>query len=95
MENEELSFFVDNGFGQEVECKIISMVKNSEDELLVLFLDDEKDEKGNQIFKYGKLINDGEDYTLEICKNKEELEIIKKQFEKDIIEISKEILNNV
>ena len=94
MKQEDLIFKVDNGFGEEVECKIVSVKKYNDNEILVLFIDDERDEDNNVVLKYGKLIYENNEYELIRCKEKEELEELKKQFNKDLEELPSLILDN-
>ena len=55
MECEDLTFSIKNNNGDTVECNILSIVPIDNSEAYVIFIDGEKDDNLNYIFKYGRI----------------------------------------
>ena len=94
MKYDYLDFTIDDGYGNDIECNIISMLKMNDNEILVLFIDDERDEKDNVVLKYGKLLKNDDDYELISGVSEDELDSLKKEFEKDLLEIPNLVFQN-
>ena len=89
---EDLTFTIEREDGREVECNIVSLFPKDEIESYVLFFDDTKDENGNNILKYGKLIKKGDDFELKAGVEPDELEYIKDNFYDEIVELANKIV---
>lgn len=83
MLEDDLKFNI-NVDGKEIECNIISMSKIDDHSFGVLFTDNEIDENGNIIIKYGKMISNDDEFDLVADLNESELENIKGLFAKDL-----------
>lgn len=93
MQYDDLKFTITDPLtNQEIECNILSLIPKNQELSYVVYLDQSKDENGNAIFKYGKLIKEGNDYSLHSGCTNEEIEFIKKKFHEDLIDFAKNIV---
>ena len=79
MKYEDLSFTVTNDNGEEITCDIVSVVPNpdNDDNPYVVFTDYMLDENDEFVLQYGKLLKEGEDYTLVGVTDPKEVDFIK------------------
>lgn len=95
MEYDDLDFsFIDSN-GEERICEILSIVPNSDNELLTMYMDGSYDENGNALFKYGKLINVDGEYELKKCSNENEVIDIINKFNEDLYKLANDINDNL
>lgn len=92
MEYEDLAFTVTDKNGKEVECNIVSLIPKNDTESYVVFFDDTKDENGNIVFKYGRLVKDNDEYELKTGINENELEYIQNWFHYDMVNLASSII---
>ena len=94
MKYEDLQFTINNN-GKEIVCDILSLIRKSKNEAYVVFTDGEKDEAGEIILKYGRLVRVNDDFELRAGVDEYELETIKEAFEKDVVDLAYEIAKEI
>jgi len=86
MKYEDLSFTLTDENGEEITCDIVSVVPNEQDEdsPYVVYTDYMLDENNEFVLEYGKLVKDGEDFTIVKVDDPKEVELIKDGLKDDI-----------
>ena len=98
MKYEDLSFEVLNDDGIEVECDILSIVpnENNQNEPFVVFTDYMLDEDDEFVLQFGKVVEENGKYLLERVNDKDTIMKIREQLTDDIVSyVNKQVQDNL
>ena len=87
MKYEDLSFSIINDQGIEVECDILSIVPNLEnnDEPFVVFTDYMLDDNDQFVLQYGKVIEENGEYILKVIDDDKVINVIKESLTDEVV----------
>lgn len=94
MKYDDLKFTITSSNGETVQCDVLSLFPKNNLESFVVFIDDERDENGNVVLKYGKLVKVDGDYELKAGITDEELNYIKDKFYDDLVDLANSIIKD-